>query len=833
MNMNGFTIKRVIYIVFSLSLLVFGLTALYRQPYRARAPFDWKQTNGRIYVKGVSKSIVVENNILQKGDIICEFNHHVLTHGVEIEQFVRSHKPGEPFSLKVRRNEDQIDLTSTLIPKYNLRLIIVNFLSGIMFWMTAFFVILKKPDDHAATVFYWIGMAVSLSMFLFYEGYAYHGILVEYIYSIFFFIVYSFMPPLILYFCLIFPQKKEIVKKMPLFPLFIFVPAVSFIVLLATSYLPSMIFNSLSHFKRFWFYNNSLKLYFIGYLLFSIFCLIQSYYSEKTKESRNKIQWILWGLSFGIAPYLFLWLLPQALGFPPILAEEFNYFFLLIVPVAIGFSIVKYRAMDIEIVINRSLVYTLVTGIIVIFYLGLVGLIGHFIQTLSRQYNHFFTIIFTLTAAILFSPLKQRIQVFVDKIFYRVKYNYRQAIKDFSKAVSTAHEQDTLIKLLIKKIQTAIPVKKIAVLLPDFKNEVFKMRVSYGFKQQEKSILQLDFSNKIIKKIQRVRIPIIKKGRSKYANVIEESLQGIFKEHEIEMILPVFLEKSLVGLLLMGQKLSEAKYDDNDIGLLIPMAEECFMASERLKYQEFMILERTEKEKHEELSKLKSEFLSHVSHELRTPLTAMCWSVDNLLDGIPEKSTPKVMEYLKNVSENIRYLRYMIENLLDVTKIETGKIEIHKEKLDSMREIKKVIKFLNPIANKKKIKIMTSLKKFLYVLADQDYLQAILTNLIDNAIKYSCEGCVIKIDSKQKRMNNKKSVVAISVQDSGEGIPQEKLKTIFERFERVKKEKAKRQKGVGLGLHIVKKLVELHGGEVKVESQLNKGSTFTFTLPVN
>ncbi len=830
--MNGSTIKRVIYIVFSLSLLVFGLTGVYRQTYRACLSFDWKQKEDRIYVQKIIKNIQNEDALIQKEDVILEFNHQVLKNGLTIDQFVRSHKPGESFSLKVQRNAKQIDLTSTLIPKYSLRLIIVNLLSGIMFWITAFFVILKKPDDHAAKIFYWIGITVSLSMFLFYEGYSYNGILLEYLYSILFFIVYSFMPPLILYFCLVFPQKKEIIKKVPLFRLFIFVPAVIFIVLLATSYIPSMIFNSLSHFKRFWLYNNALKLYFIGYLLLGIFFLIQSYFSAKTKESRNKIQWILWGLSFGIAPYLFLWLLPQGLGFSPILAEEFNYFFLLIVPVAIGFSIVKYHAMDIEIVINRSLVYTLVTGIIIIFYLGLVGLIGHFIQTLSRQYNHFLTIIFTLIAAIMFSPLKQHVQTFVDKTFYRVKYNFRLAIKDFSKAVTSAHDQDTLIKLLLNKILAAIPIKKIAVLLPDSMNKLFIMRHGHGFLQQEKSILQIDYNDKIVKKIKRGHIPIIEMGRSRYANVIEESLQGIFKGHEIEMILPVFLEKSLVGLLLMGQKLSEAKYDDNDIGLLIPMAEECFMALERLKYQKSMMLERTEKEKHEEISRLKSEFISHVSHELRTPLTAMCWSVDNLLDGIPEKSTPKIMEYLKNVSENIRYLRYMIENLLDVAKIEAGRTELHKQKLNSMREIEKVVNFLNPIATKKKIKMNTSLKKSLYVLADQDYLQAILINLIDNAIKYSYEGCVIKIFSNQLRMNNRKQMAAISIQDSGEGIPEEKLKTIFERFERVKKEKAERQKGVGLGLHIVKKLVELHEGEVQVESQLNKGSTFTFTLPI-
>ena len=152
--------------------------------------------------------------------------------------------------------------------------------------------------------------------------------------------------------------------------------------------------NSLDYFKLFWFYNTILRFYFVGNLVLSICCLIKSYFFAKTKESRNKIQWILWGLSIGTVPFLFFWTLPQALGFSPLISEEIIYFFLLIVPVAFGFSIVKYQTMDIEIVIHRSLVYSMVTGIIIIFYLGLVGLTGHFIQTLSQQYNHLFTIIF-------------------------------------------------------------------------------------------------------------------------------------------------------------------------------------------------------------------------------------------------------------------------------------------------------------------------------------------------------------------------------------------------------------------------------------------------------
>ncbi|MFH1942823.1 MAG: HAMP domain-containing sensor histidine kinase, partial [bacterium] len=322
---------------------------------------------------------------------------------------------------------------------------------------------------------------------------------------------------------------------------------------------------------------------------------------------------------------------------------------------------------------------------------------------------------------------------------------------------------------------------------------------------------------------------LIKSNRTEFMDAKKFLQDELLQKIGIELIIPVLLQEQVIGFLCLGKKSSGAQYSEDDLDLLIPMAEEGFLALEHLRLQENAILERAEREKLEELNRLKSEFVSHVSHELRTPLTSIHWSVENLLDGIPEKPSPKLQEYLSGIHDSSQHLRQMIENLLDITKIEAGKIEIYTERVDISEEIQKTLFTLKPLAEKKNIHLEVVAEESLRAEADRDWLQAILTNLLDNAIKYSPERKSVQV--KAKLFEEKENTIAISVVDEGPGIPREKQKAIFERFERIKQEKAVREKGLGLGLHIVKKLVELQRGQIWVESEENKGSTFTFTLP--
>lgn len=781
---------------------------------------------------------VAEKEGLSRGDILLEMDGRSLIKGDEIDFYLDTLKSGQRISFAVQRGGEEYFISLILVPKYGKRLILINMLLGMLFWVVGVFVYLNKPEERAARVFAWGSVAISVSVMIFWRGYPYDAKEVGYLLSALYLIIYPSVPALILYFTALYPKEKRILQNHKFLPIVLFIPSFSFIILLEATYLSVLKFHSLETYQSYRHIYTWFQAYFILYLTLSIGCLIHSYRFSDTRESQNKIQWILWGIGVGTAPFLFLWSIPHVIGLPPWIPEEVNYIFLMIVPLAFSFSIVKYHAMEIEIIIHRSIVYALVTGLIVGMYLTLVGLAGYVLQTVSPRTSSLLAIICTLIAAALFSPVKQRVQTFVDKTFYRVRYNYQLATKEFSRALTSARDQIETFLLIMEKVDAAIPVEKIIIMLRNPRLRIFEVGRSRGITDEEERALRFKFSDKLMKLIEQQKVPLIKKGRIELSDVAELPHEAVLDGIGIEVLIPVILQKKLMGLLLLGKKLSGARFSRDDLELLVPMAEEGFMALERFRLQEAMILERAEKKNLEELSRLKSEFVGHVSHELRTPLTSIRWSVENLLDGIPEKPRPKVRKYLSRIHGSTQHLDRMIENLLDITKIEAGKIEIYPERLGFIDEIQKTLEALKPLADKRDIRLELMASESIWVTADRDWLQAILTNLLDNAIKFSQKGEGVRVEAKivgkrsKMRKGNGEKVAEISVVDNGAGIPEDKQKTVFERFERVKKEKAAREKGLGLGLYIVKKLVELQGGRIWVESKVGEGSTFTFTLPV-
>ena len=193
---------------------------------------------------------------------------------------------------------------------------------------------------------------------------------------------------------------------------------------------------------------------------------------------------ILWGIAVGSAPFILFWTVPKIFAQPPFILEEITYLTLMLAPLSFAVAIVKYKIFDIEVVINRSLVYGLLTGFIVGLYLLLVGLSGKFLQNLSATANNFIAIICTLIAAIAFNPAKQKIQKIIDLTFYRVKYNYRLVIKEFSQLIPTAKSQSEIFELLMTYIEASIPVEIIAILLPN--HRTLSIAASRGLKKDDK-----------------------------------------------------------------------------------------------------------------------------------------------------------------------------------------------------------------------------------------------------------------------------------------------------------------------------------------------------------
>lgn len=229
-----------------------------------------------------------------------------------------------------------------------------------------------------------------------------------------------------------------------------------------------------------------------------------------------------------------------------------------------------------------------------------------------------------------------------------------------------------------------------------------------------------------------------------------------------------------------------------------------------------------------ELNKVKSEFVSVVSHELRTPLSITKHAITLIFDGIAGSVNPKQKELLIKAQNNIERLRKLIEDLLDISRIERGTFRLHYSLVNLNDLILDSSVYFKNLAKEKNLHLEYRLpKREINIFLDAERLNQILTNLINNAIKFTEQGGEIKVELKTLEDR-----VRIGVIDTGIGIAREELPKLFNKFTQLSKTSAARKKGIGLGLSIVKELIKKHGGEIWAESELGVGSKFYFTLPL-
>jgi len=229
-----------------------------------------------------------------------------------------------------------------------------------------------------------------------------------------------------------------------------------------------------------------------------------------------------------------------------------------------------------------------------------------------------------------------------------------------------------------------------------------------------------------------------------------------------------------------------------------------------------------------ESNRLKSEFLANVSHELRTPLNSILGFAELLRDTVAENPDPKMARYLQNILASGRNLLELINDLLDLAKIEAGKMDIRAESLSLNDLFEGLINLLKPIAEGKDLSIIPAVGSEVPIMqTDPTKLQQVLYNLLSNAIKFSPSGGRIDIAAQMSGTEN----IRIAVRDRGPGIEQEKQELIFEKFRQIDGSVTRQHSGTGLGLAISKELISLLGGTMGVDSVLGEGATFWVILP--
>lgn len=229
-----------------------------------------------------------------------------------------------------------------------------------------------------------------------------------------------------------------------------------------------------------------------------------------------------------------------------------------------------------------------------------------------------------------------------------------------------------------------------------------------------------------------------------------------------------------------------------------------------------------------ELERMRKEFVANVSHELRTPLSLIKGFVETLLGGAV-KDPVQAQKFLQTINKHADRLTYLIEDLLTLSRLEGGQISLNLQPTLLSEVVTQVVEDLESRAAEQSVQVRNQIPPELEVQADAERLQQVFFNLLENAIKYGRMGGQVEIGAKPLATG----MVEVWVKDDGPGIPEEARTRVFERFYRVDRARARDTGGTGLGLAIVKHIVQIHGGEVWVNSEIDKGSTFRFTLPAD
>jgi signal transduction histidine kinase len=287
---------------------------------------------------------------------------------------------------------------------------------------------------------------------------------------------------------------------------------------------------------------------------------------------------------------------------------------------------------------------------------------------------------------------------------------------------------------------------------------------------------------------------------------------------------PMLRDGIAIGTVTLHTWATPRPFSDAQISLVQTFADQAVIAIENVR----LFKEIADKSRQLEVaSQHKSEFLANMSHELRTPLNAIIGFSEVLSDRMFGELNEKQEEYLKDIYASGTHLLSLINDILDLSKIEAGRMELELTDFDLPTAIENALMLVRERAGRRSIALQTSIDNRLgQIQADERKVRQVVLNLLSNAIKFTPEGGRIDVGAVAKD-----GFVEVSVTDTGIGIAPEDQEKVFEEFRQVGTA-AKKVEGTGLGLTLCRKFVELHGGKIWVKSQLGQGSTFTFTIPV-
>jgi signal transduction histidine kinase len=561
---------------------------------------------------------------------------------------------------------------------------------------------------------------------------------------------------------------------------------------------------------------------FFGYFALTItygYIRIINEYRRATGYSRNRLRYILFAFIIaGVSGFIHFM---AAYGVKEIFPHDFLVIFF---TALITYSIVKYNALDAKFVIKRTMAYSLSAGVLMAAFILMVMTITRFYSSYANVDSFRISLIAAFIIALLFNPLRTRLQRIIDKTFYKRTYNYYATLKKVSQKLATTFDIDEIVGFVTNTIGDTLGLRYISILAALQAGSFVVVHEKRGggrgrkgaadtgslmsgqsLPEDSASVAFFRRSDSILIREDIVRLEG-ELGRDVVKKIIEE-----LTEFRCEAALPVFTDGKLSFILMLGEKLSGDMFTTEDISLLGTIADQMSIAVKNAR----MYSEKVRTERLASIGMMSATF----AHEIRNPLT----SLKTFAQLMPEKYNDEEFRttFSKIVEGEIEKIDDLIKDLLDFS---SGSKSARVNSLNLVSLVDETVEYVrNKLAlEQREIRVERVYEqKDVHIMGDASTLKQAFINIISNGCQAMNGNGELRVEVRPN-MNK----VDVSITDNGEGIPPERISNIFDPFVTSK------ERGMGLGLAISKRVIEEHNGNIKVTSRLNEGSTFTVSLPL-
>jgi len=796
-------------------ILAVGLSNLPRLAERPRAPFTVQASGGRAVIADILDPTAAGG--LREGDVLASWNGLPLGRPEMIELLGDMSNIGSQARIGTHRRGAEWRVAAILTPYYpTMRYAVITTFTSLIFWLIGVFVLLRSPGDGKALLMHW-ALVAGFATVVLTTGRIDASDAWSYVLRSGFFFGYNATWALLLLFATEFPRRMPGNSVVRFCVIFAFAAALS--IFLVITHSRAMIAPSVEAFNLYQFGFDALHLVFAAAVLSAGGIFAVAAFGAKDPSEKNKILLIAGGMFAGILPFVLLSALPQLWSTEIIISEEFTTIFLLAIPFSLMLAFLRYREMNVEVESGRRSLRAVLSSIVWSAYVLLIFVVASVIRGPEIFDESFWDVAEVLMIAVALIPARKRFQRFLDDTLFPARYRFGHILRDLADGL---REQTC-----VQGIAGVFGSVCIDVLVAE--KAVVYLRSGKSVFQSADSAPELSLTaDSVVMESFRRSMPVASAGTVAQTAVAFDFSSGEWlDENGMSICVPLLdTAHEVIGCAGLAFGKSAGALRREEVDLLMAAAEQTAQAIDRLRLQEKVIKEREERRRMEEVDRMRSSFVSAVTHELKTPLTSISMFAETLREGRIDDERKK-SEYLDIIEGEAGRLSRLIDNVLGFSKIERNSMRYRFAPVDIAPLLRRTFDSMAYQFRSENADAAAELPERLpEVNADPEAIQQLVINLLTNALKYARNNAIVRLIA-----DSDDASVAITVKDNGIGISDSELERIFDPFYRSPAASASKAGGAGLGLALVRSIVDAHGGGITVISEVGKGSSFVVRLP--